>query len=77
MLLPSFAQQESSLIQEEVSLHRFEASQLFHACGTSLMTDPDAERALHQHPAQLTDVPLSVMKGGAYVPGFLVKEGFP
>lgn len=76
MLLPSFAQQESSLIQEEVSLHRFEASQLFHACGTSLMADPHAERALHQHPAQLTDVPLRVMTGGVHIPS-LMKASSP
>lgn len=39
-------------------LHRLKASQLLHARGAPLMTDPHAEGALHQHASQLTDVTL-------------------
>lgn len=58
VLLPAFAEQQHALVQEEVSLHGLEASQLLHASGPSLMTDPHAEGALHQDAAQLTDVAL-------------------
>lgn len=58
VLLPPFAEEQRSLVQEEVSLHRLESSQLLHARGAFLMADPHAERALHQHTAQLTNVPL-------------------
>lgn len=39
-------------------LHRLKASQLLHARGAPLMTDPHAEGALHQHASQLADVTL-------------------
>lgn len=58
VLLPPLAEEQGSLVQEEVSLHWLEASQLLHACGTPLMADPHAERALHQHAAQLANVTL-------------------
>lgn len=58
VLLPPFAEQKSSLIKEEVSLHGFESSQLLHTCGAFLMADPHTEGALHQHMAQLTEVSL-------------------
>lgn len=67
VLLPSFAEQQSSLVQEQVSLHWLEASQLLHACGTSLMADPHTEGALHQHTAQLANVTLRRMEGRVYV----------
>lgn len=51
MLLPPLAEEQSSLVQEEVSLHWLEASQLLHTCGTFLMADPHTERTLHQHAA--------------------------
>lgn len=58
VLLSSFAEEQSSLIQEEMSLHRLEAGQLLHACWTFLMADPHTEGSLHQHTAQLTNVSL-------------------
>lgn len=67
MLLPPLAEQQSSLVQEEVSLHRLEASQLLHARGTFLMADPHAERTLHQHAAQLANVTLRMMERGICV----------
>lgn len=58
VLLPPLAEEQGSLVQEEVSLHRLKASQLLHAGGTFLMADPHTERALHQHSAQVANVPL-------------------
>lgn len=60
VLLPPLAEEQRSLIQEEVTLHRLEASQLLHARGTFLMAEPHAERALHQNTAQLTKFSLHV-----------------
>ena len=67
VLLPPLTEQQSSLVQEQVALHRFEASQLLHARGTFLMADPHAEGALHQHPAQLTHLTLRTTEGDIYV----------
>lgn len=64
VILPSFTQKKSPFIQEEVSLHWFEASQLLHPCGTSFVADPHAKRALHKHTAQFTDFPLHVEREG-------------
>lgn len=58
VLLPPLAEEQLSLVQEEVPLHGLEASQLLHAGGTPLMADPHAERPLHEHPAQLANVTL-------------------
>lgn len=66
MLLPPLAEEQSSLVQEEVSLHWLEASQLLHARGTFLMADPHTERTLHQHTAQLANVALCIMERRIY-----------
>lgn len=62
MLLPSFAEEQSVLVQEEVALHGLEARQLLHPGGALLMADPHAEGALHQHSAQITQIPLCAMQ---------------
>lgn len=66
VLLPPLAEEQSSLVQEEVSLHRLEASQLLHTRGTSLVADPHAEGALHQHAAQLANVTLRNSGRGSF-----------
>lgn len=58
VLLPPLAEQQSSLVQKQVPLHRLEASQLLHAGGTPFMADPHAEGSLHQDAAQLANVTL-------------------
>ena len=63
VLLPLLTEEQGPLVQEEVSLHRLEAGQLLHARGASLVADPHAERALHQHPAQLANLPLRTTEG--------------
>lgn len=59
VLLPPFAEEQGPLVQEQMPLHGLEAGQLLHARGAPLVADPHAERALHQHAAQLADVALS------------------
>lgn len=58
VLLPPLAEQQSSLVQKQVPLHRLEAGQLLHAGGTPFMADPHAEGSLHQDAAQLANVTL-------------------
>lgn len=58
VLVPAFAEEQGVVIEKEVSLHGFEASQLLHPHRSSLMADPHAEAALHHHTAQLTEVTL-------------------
>lgn len=67
MLLPPLAQQQSSLIQEQVSLHWLKASQLFHPCRTPLMADPHTERTLHQHTAQVANIALHTIERGIFL----------
>ena len=61
VLIPPLAEEQRAVVQEEVPLHGLEARQLLDACGAPLVADPHAEGALHQHPAQLTQLSL----GGA------------
>lgn len=67
VLLPPLAEQQSSLIQKQVPLHRLKAGQLLHARGTPLMADPHTERALHQHAAQLAELALGVRESFVFV----------
>ena len=63
VLLAPLAEQQRPLVQEEVPLHGLEARQLLHARGALLVADPHTEGALHQHAAQLTQLPLG-RRGG-------------
>ena len=58
VLLSPLAEEEGPLVQEQVPLHGLEACQLLHARGASLVADPHAERALHEHTAQVTQLSL-------------------
>lgn len=57
-LLASLTEQYCFLVQEQVSLHWLEACQVLDLGVTFLVLGPNAERALHQQPAQLIQVPL-------------------
>lgn len=59
MILPALAEEECTLIQEQVPLHGFEACKLLHPCRAPFMTDPHTEGALHQDSAQITQLTLS------------------
>lgn len=62
VLLPALAEEQRSLVQEQVSLHGLEAGHLLHARGAFLMGDPHTEGALHQHAAQLAQLSLGAMR---------------
>ena len=57
-LLSLLAEQQRPLVEEQVSLHRFEASQVLDLCVTFLVFSPDTEGALHEETAQLWQVSL-------------------
>lgn len=47
VFLPTLAEEECVLMQEQVSLHGLEAGHLLHSGRTLLMTNPHTEGALH------------------------------
>lgn len=59
VLISALAEQEGVVIEEEVSLHGFKPGQLLHSHRCLFMAGPQAEAALHYHPAQLAEVALS------------------
>lgn len=58
ILLPLLAEEQRVLMQEQVTLHGLEASQVLHACGALLVADPHVEGALHDNPTQVTQLTL-------------------
>lgn len=58
MIFPALAEEERTLVQEQVPLHGFEACKLLHPCRAPFMTDPHAEGTLHQDSAQIAQITL-------------------
>lgn len=62
VLLPPLAEEQSLLVQEEVSLHGLETSQVLHFGVTFLVLCPNAERPLHEQLTQFTQIALRMEK---------------
>lgn len=57
-LLSLLAEKQSSFMKEQMPLHWFKASHVFHARWPFPMVDPDVERPLHKDAAQVTQFAL-------------------
>jgi len=57
-LLTFLAEQKDFVIEEEMSLHGFEACQVLHLTVTFLMVCPNVKRALHEQFAQIIKITL-------------------
>lgn len=59
VLLSFLAEKQHLGVEEQVSLHRFESSQVFHLVVTLLVVSPHVEGTLHQQLTKLTNIPLA------------------
>lgn len=59
VLVPSLAEEQRALVEEEMSLHGFESGQLLHAHCCPFVTDPHAEAPLEDYTTQLAEITLS------------------
>lgn len=57
-LLTFLAEQKDFVVQEEMSLHGFEACQVLHFTVTFLMVCPNVKRALHEQFSQIIQIAL-------------------
>lgn len=59
VLVPPLAEEQSVLVEEEMSLHGLESGQLLHPHRCPFVADPHAEAPLEDYTTQLAEITLS------------------